>query len=191
MQATAGDERQRSSLPRVLVALALLAISCSASAGDRPAGSASMAHTAQEDDDVASVAGWTRLATSASYLVVVNVLPGEPMFDSNEVHMHHPTEGELALDGVANPLGKDVRHIEAHIYDRATGLPDLDVHPAIVVTNHTTGDRIEVPATLMQDVGIGAIDAHFGNNVRVTGDSDLTLTIDIGDEEVSVDGHLD
>ena len=136
-------------------------------------------------------AGWTRMATTESYLVVANVLPGERMFTTAEFKEMHPTEGELIIDGIGNALGDDVRHVEAHIYDRDTGRPLTTVHPTIVVLNRTSGVRRDVTPTLMQDVNIGAADIHFGNNVEVSGDSELSLTITIGDEEVTLDGHLD
>ena len=57
--------------------------------------------------------------------------------------------------------------------------------------NHTTGVRTEIPPTLMQDVRIGALDVHYGINVVVPANSDLSLSVRIGSEEVSLDGHLD
>jgi hypothetical protein len=141
--------------------------------------------------DVVAVAGWTRIASLPDYLVVANVLPGEEMFTPAQMAADHPTEGEAVIDGPANPLGDDVRHVEAHIYDRTTGKPLADLHPVIVLVNHTTGTRTEISPTLMQDVKIGALDVHYGNNVVVPADSDLSLSIKIGPEEVSVDGHLD
>jgi hypothetical protein len=145
---------------------------------------------AVDGQKVVAAAGWTRLATTQSYLVVANVLPGEPMFTRAESDASHPTEGELIIAGPGHALGVNVRHVEAHIYDRATGLPLADLHPTIVIENRTTGERIEVSPTLMQDVNIGALDVHYGNNVSVPGDSDLRLTISIGDEEAIIDGHL-
>jgi hypothetical protein len=109
-------------------------------------------------DDVAAVAGWTRIALSPSYLLVVSV---------------------------------GVRHVEAHIYDRQTGIPLSNVSPTIRVFNRTTGDTIDVPPTLMQDVIIGGPDIHYGNNVAVRGDSDISVQVLVKDEEVTVDGHLD
>ena len=141
--------------------------------------------------DVWTVAGWTRIATTTSYVVVANVLPGEEMFTSQQAEAEHPVEGELILTGSGDPIGVEVRHVEAHIYDRETGLPSTTSKPTITLLNRTTGERIEVRATLMQDVNIGGPDVHYGTNVFVPGDSDLTLTITIGDEEVTLDGHLD
>jgi hypothetical protein len=140
---------------------------------------------------VVGAAGWTRIATSKSYLVVANVLPGERMFTSAEAAVEHPTVGELVINGEGRPLGDDVRHVEAHIYDRITGNPLSNLSPVIVVLNRTSGVRTNVPPTLMQDVNIGAADIHYGNNISVPGDSDLSLSVVIGSEEVTVDGHLD
>ena len=141
--------------------------------------------------DVATVAGWTRIAQTTQYLLVVNVLPGERMFTKDEMRSMNPTVGEAILDGEGEPIGPGVRHVEAHIYDRKTGLPLSNVKPTIRVINRTTGERADVPPTLMQDVVVGAPDIHWGNNVPVTGDSDISLAITVDNEEVTVDGHLD
>jgi hypothetical protein len=103
-----------------------------------------------------------------------------------------PTVGEAILDGgVGDPTGLGVRHVEAHVYDRTTGLPLSNIKPSIRVFNRTTGDHVEVPPTLMQDVVVGSPDIHYGNNVPVRGNSDISLEITVGKEEVTVDGHLD
>lgn len=148
------------------------------------------AHAVTEQD-VAAAAGWTRIATTASYFVVANVLPGEQMFTRAQADDQHPIEGELIVSGLGNPLGVNVRHVEAHIYDRITGLPLSDITPSIEILNRTTGERIEVAPALMQDVTLGKPDLHYGNNVIVEGGSDLTLTVTIGHEAVTLDGHLD
>ena len=141
--------------------------------------------------DVADAAGWTRIVTTPKYFVVANVLPGEHMYTQAEEDAQHPTVGELIISGPGNPLGNSVRHVEAHIYDRTTGMPLSNLHPTIDVLNRTTGQRIPVRATLMQDIAIGALDIHYGNNVVVQGNCDITLTVTIGDEVVAFDGHLD
>jgi hypothetical protein len=141
--------------------------------------------------EIASAAGWTRMAASQHYLFVVNVLPGEEMFSHAAHEAHHPTEGELVIDGEGLPLGPNVRHVEAHVYDLATGLAISKQAPIIELTNRTTGEVTQVPAALMHDVNIGALDLHFGNNVHVAPSSDISVKISLQGEEVSVDGHLD
>ncbi len=176
----------RQSLSRLLlVALALGLTSCDL-INDEQAG------TQASEADVGAVAGWTRIALTTHYLLVVNVLPSETMFSDMQMKSMSPTVGEQILDkGVGDPTGVGVRHVEAHVYDRSTGLPLSNVKPAIRVFNRTTGEHIDVPPTLMQDVVVGSPDIHYGNNVPVRGDSDISLAITVGNEEVTVDGHLD
>jgi hypothetical protein len=151
----------------------------------------SAASAAEIPAEVADVAGFTKIATTQHHIVVVNVLPAEHMYTPEELAAQHPTEGEAVLDGPANPVVPNARHIEAHIYDRTTGLPSTAITPTIAVTVVDTGERTEIPPTLMQDVVIGAPDRHFGNNVVVQGGHDVSVQVDIGGEEVVIDGHLD
>ncbi len=173
-------------LPRLLVPLLALGLtSCDVIGNDSQSALA-------DAGDVSAVAGWTRIALTTHYLLVVNVLPSERMFSDAEMKSLSPTQGEEILDhGVGDPIGTGVRHVEAHIYDRSTGLPLSNIKPSIRVFNRTTGDHVDVPPTLMQDVVIGSTDIHYGNNVPVRGASDISLAIEVGNEAVTVDGHLD
>lgn len=148
-------------------------------------------HADVDEADVAAVAGWTRIALTPTYLLVVNVLPSEAMYTHDDIESMSPTEGEAILEGTGEPVGVGVRHVEAHVYDRETGIPISNVEPEIRVFNRTTGDRVDVAATLMQDVIVGSADIHYGNNVAVRGDSDISVEVSLDDEEVTVDGHLD
>jgi hypothetical protein len=173
-------------LPRLLVPLVALGLTACDVIGS------GSENTHADPAEVSAVAGWTRIALTTHYLLVVNVLPSETMFSDMQMKSMSPTVGEAILDhGVGDPVGLGVRHVEAHVYDRSTGLPLSDVKPSIRVFNRTTGDHIDVPPTLMQDVVIGSPDIHYGNNVPVRGNSDISLAISVGSEEVTVDGHLD
>jgi len=137
------------------------------------------------------VAGFTKIGFTADHVVVINVLPGEEMYSRTQFDQHHPVVGELALEGEGTPLTSDYRHVEAHIYDRSTGLPTTSVVPRIEVANRTTGQVSIVNPVQMQDVVVGAPDVHFGDNVAIPGGSDLTVTVRLGNgEEVVVDGRL-
>ena len=168
--------------------LACLAVATTGCRFVNPSQSTSLSDDPQS---VVGAAGWTRIASTPRYIVVANVLPGEEMFTGERVRNEHPTVGELVIAGAGNPLGPNVRHVEAHIYDRSTGLPLSNVRPSISVLNRSTGKRTSVPPTLMQDVNSGARDVHYGNNIAVAGDSDLSITVTIGEQEVTLDGHLD
>ncbi len=180
-------------IPRHRIAVVLLALAGAGltACGVLQANAAPRSTPEQTRMAVAMASGWTKSVTTAHYLVVVNVLPGEHMMTTTEMQMDHPTEGELIIDGKGNPEGVDVRHVEAHIYDRTTGRALTGLVPRITLTNRTTGETIDVPPTLMQDMNIGPLDLHFGNNVKVTGDSDISVRVVVNGEEVTVDGHLD
>jgi hypothetical protein len=140
---------------------------------------------------VSEATGFTKTVVSQHYIVVVNVLPSEHMMTMGDMQMEHPTIGEQIIEGKGNPIGVGVRHVEAHVYDRATGKVLTSVVPKITLLNRTTGETVDVPPTLMQDVIVGALDLHFGNNVPVTGNSDVSVRVNVNGEEVTVDGHLD
>jgi len=140
---------------------------------------------------VSDVAGFTKIGFTTGHIVVVNVLPGEEMYSPAEVEQQHPLAGELSLEGVGTELAENSRHVEAHIYDRTTGLPITTVVPTIEVTNRTTGEVYMVNPVRMQDVVTGAPDVHFGDNVSIAGGSEITVRVSLGDgEEVVVSGHL-
>ena len=185
------DAKRKTSYSQRLRAASWVPALCLSLGGCRLLGTEVDALTASKAQDVASVAGWTRIATTQSYLVVANVLPGEEMYTKAEVASEHPIEGELCIIGLGAPVGPLIRHVEAHIYDRLTGLPLTGVTPQITLVDRGTGRPTNVPPTLMQDLGIGALDIHFGNNIAIPSNSDLRLTVTIGNEEATFDGHLD
>jgi hypothetical protein len=141
--------------------------------------------------DVASVSGWSRLQTSSKYIAVANVLPGEAMVTAEENRAHHPLDGELIIAGPGAPEGANVRHVEVHIYDRVNGLPMEGLHLVLEVINLTSGEHFSVPATEMQDLHIGPLDLHYGNNIPIVGPADVRVIVTIGDERMTFDGHLD
>jgi len=114
------------------------------------------------------------------------------MYSAKEVNLIHPIAGEMTLTGTGSARTTNSRHVEAHIYDRSTGLPTTNVTPMIEVTNQSTGEVSMVESVLMQDVVIGDSDVHFGDNVTVPGRSRLSVSVVLGPgEEVVVDGFLD
>ena len=175
--------RRRWHLIAVAPVLALVAMSAYGAAGLR----ASSADEASAED----YAGFTRVATTEHYTVVINVLPAEEMFTREEFEKLHPTVGELVVDGRPTPRPPSSRHTEAHIYARSTGLAQSDVRPVLTLIDHTTGRVMPIDATLMQDVLIGPADLHFGSNVVIRSGHEFSIIVSIGSEEVSVDGLLD
>lgn len=154
-------------------------------------GMAAMAATPGEVDatDVAGL-GLTRVGTTEHYLVVLNVVPPEEMYEPAQAAAQHPTGGEYILHGNMAPIEPHSRHTEAHIYSKETGKPVIDVVPTILITDRTDGTTQQPEATLMQDVLIGDRDIHFGNNVVIRAGHEFSVTITINTEEVSFSGRL-
>lgn len=140
---------------------------------------------------VESVAGFTRMASTGKYLVVVSVLPGEDIYTAAEVSDRRPAKGVLTYGAKGLGVGPQVRHVEAHIYDRLTGLPLVEPRPVITVTDKKSGNRITVPSKLMSDINVGKTDVHFGDNIVLPGDRDISVEVTLNDLEVTIDGHLD
>ncbi|MFV1990335.1 MAG: hypothetical protein ACC652_06305 [Acidimicrobiales bacterium] len=149
-------------------------------------------HSVAEPTPVSEVAGFTKIGFIADYLVVVNVLPGEEMFSPEEVARDQPTLGEMAIGGEGSGVVEDSRHVEAHVYDRATGLAVTDVVPVLEVVDRGAQKKTVLNSVLMQDVNIGSTDLHFGDNLVIGGGTDLRIRVTLGpNQEILVDGYLD
>ena len=108
--------------------------------------------------------GGDKLAFTEHYMVVFNIVPPEHMYQPAQARTLHPDEGEYILKGYMAPIHADSRHFEAHIYNRATGLPVKGLKPKITVTDTDNGQVRDVYPTWMQDVVVGPRDFHYGNN---------------------------
>lgn len=125
------------------------------------AGCGSSSHSNQS---FATKVGDNKLAFTQDYMVVFNIVPPEHMYQPAQAQTLHPTEGEYILKGYMAPIHPDSRHFEAHIYNRATGLPVKGLEPKITVTDTDNGQVRDVYPTWMQDVVVGSRDFHYGNN---------------------------
>lgn len=153
--------------------------------------SSASARTTPHSLKVADVAGWTRHATTEHYLLIISVGPSEQMYTAEEIAAQHPISGEAIITGTGVPVGEDIRHVEVHIYGLATGELLETEEPTITVVNRSTGEASKVDPVLMEDIEIGKLDRHFGNNTHIPGNSDLSLEVSVNGEKVTVDGHLD
>jgi hypothetical protein len=176
--------------------LSIGAAACSATNGASTGAMAEMAGMSGAASSSADLAqgvgglGLTRVGTTPSYIVVLNVVPPEHMYMPAEAGSMHPTEGEYILDGEMAAIGPESRHTEVHIYSKDTGKPVTDIVPVITLRDDTDGTSVRPQATLMQDVLIGPRDIHFGNNVTIKAGHQFSVVVDIAQEEVSFSGRL-
>jgi hypothetical protein len=147
------------------------------------------------------------VATTARSTMGLLVGPVETMYTRGQASSRHPTSGEIMLGGagMSNPAGmsgpggtgttgsstpgggmpgpgsKDVRHLEVHICARDTGRVTQDASPTITVVDQTARGMVEtVPVAVMEGVGQGAADLHYGNNVTMPSDHTFLVTVALG-----------
>jgi hypothetical protein len=150
-------------------------------AGDRSAGAG---QTVGEQ-------GLTQVVSSAGYVAVLNVVPPEQMYTGAEATTIQPgSEGELILLGRAAPIGPQTRHTEVHIYSKTTGAVVSNATVGMTIHDHATGRSIPIEPTKMQDLALGPIDVHYGNNVDIATGHPFTLTATINADTVSFTGIL-
>lgn len=80
-------------------------------------------------------------------------------------------------------------HLEAHIYNRASGAVVTDMVPTITITNESTGETRSLDDVMaMYDIQVGMNDLHFGNNVYLP-DGMYTIQAMVGQEMIQF-AHL-
>jgi len=117
------------------------------------------------------------IARQGPYVFALAIGPVETMYTPAQVKARHPSTGEVMLSGrmVGGMAGMDMssgaeRHLGVHICT-AGGKVVRGAHPAITVNGAT------VPAAVMEGVGEGAADYHYGNNVNLESGRKLTVVV--------------
>ncbi len=141
--------------------------------------------SATTSENIYANVGATKIAETATYVVVMNIVPPEQMYQPAEAATKKPAEGEFILEGLMAPIHLDSRHFEAHVYSQRTGKPMQGLHPLVNVTDHTAGASFPIVMTLMQDVIVGPPDLHYGNNADLPAGHDYTVDVTIGAEHAA------
>ena len=122
----------------------------------------------------AAAATITKHATTKSYLLTLDVGPGESMYTQAQVKSMHPKSGEVmlgsgAMAGSMAMAGGNERHLEVHVTSRTTGKVVTNVTPQISVVDKTAMTMTtKLHVVAMEGIGAGTSDVHYGNNVSVT-----------------------
>jgi hypothetical protein len=101
-------------------------------------------------------------------LLIGNV---ENMYMPGQVRAHHLKHGEEMLRGTmtsgAALTGGPIRHLEVQICTRATRVVVTNANPRIVVVDRTKRKRLVLPVPVMEGIGEGVADLHYGNNIAM------------------------
>jgi hypothetical protein len=160
-------------LVRVLVAIATATIGTSALAiaaapGKRPV------------TDCSAGMGM-EIATTSTYRFALHVGMPEMMYTRAQVRKLHPKTGEVMLRGnmmMGMRMGGNTRHLEVHICLRDTEAVVTNADPQIMLKEDSTkGMSMNVPAAVMEGIGAGTADLHYGNNVPMPTGHRFTVTV--------------
>ena len=112
-----------------------------------------------------------RIALTPHYRFTLLIGNVENMYMPRQVRANHLKHGEEMLRGTmttgAAMMGGPVRHLEVQICARATRAVVTKANPRIVVDDRTKGKTLVLPVSVMEGIGEGVADLHYGNNIAM------------------------
>ncbi len=100
-----------------------------------------------------------------------------PMSTSTTAMANTSTTGMGGMGGV------NERHLEVHICSRSTGKVVQNAQPTITVVDHTSGGMADhVSVAVMEGIGTGVADLHYGNNITMPAMHQYTVTVALNGE---------
>ena len=112
-----------------------------------------------------------RIVASHDHLYTLLVGKAENMFMPRQVRASHLKHGEEMLRGrmsqVELLVGGPIRHLEVQICSRTTRAVVTSANPRIVVDDATKGTVVTLPISVMEGIGEGVADLHYGNNLAM------------------------
>jgi hypothetical protein len=127
------------------------------------------------------------LGLTRSYRFVLHIGHVENMFMPYQVRSSHPRHGEVMLRGrMVMPTHGPLHHLEVHICIKTTHVVVTDANPMIVLTDNTAhGHPENLPVAVMQGIGVGRSDLHYGNNVAMPHHHHYTITVTCNRQRVT------
>ena len=130
----------------------------------------------------------TQIAATASYRFALRIVMAEKMYTPAEVRKKHLKHGEVMLRGSMSmggmSMGGSMRHLEVQICAKKTGAVITNANPTIVVVDNTAKMTTRVPIAVMEGIGEGVADLHYGNNVVMSVGHRYTITVTLRGERV-------
>jgi hypothetical protein len=121
-----------------------------------------------------------QVVKTASYVFALQIGPSEQMYTAAEVKAKHPKTGEEMLSGTMAAMtmaSGNTHHLEVHICNMS-GSVVMGAHPSITVDDPSAKTMMmSVPIAIMEGIGMGSADYHYGNNVELTAGHHVTVTV--------------
>jgi hypothetical protein len=106
----------------------------------------------------------------------------ENMYMPRQVRESHPEQGEEMLRGYMTPTSMllapgPIRHLEVQICARTTQAVVTNAWPKIVVDDTTRKKVLTLPVSVMEGIGEGVADLHYGNNLPMPAGHRYIVTV--------------
>ena len=148
----------------------------------------------------------TATTQTSSYVVVANVGDPVPMYSKKQAAAQNPTSGDIMLGGTMMPDGTmsagdmsgdtdmsmgssasmgmpDEQHLAVRICSADSGDVVADAAPTISIADKTVGGPPEkIAVAVMQGVGEGPSDIHYGNEVSMPAGHDFEIKVGLNGE---------
>ena len=112
-----------------------------------------------------------RIVNGRHFRFTLLVGKAENMYMPRQVRANHLKHGEEMLRGSMTPVamltGGPIRHLEVQICVSRTRAVVTNANPKIVVDDTSKGRIVTLPLSVMQGIGEGAADLHYGNNLAM------------------------
>ncbi len=166
-------------VPLPLFGAALLALAVVAPVG------ATVARTQTSAATGCKATSGVQSAVTPSYRFALRVTMPEQMYTPAQVRKMHPKHGEVMFQGVMAMGGMamgGMRHLEVQICSAKTRAVVTNAHPTIVVADTSSNMTTKVPIAVMEGIGEGVADLHYGNNVTMSAGHRYTITVTLKGE---------
>ena len=158
---------------RVVVVVATVAAAAAALAASAPASKRLVTGCSAGMD--------VHIASTSTYRLAVHVGMPEMMYTPAQVRELHPKSGEVMLRGrmmMAMKMAGSTRHLEVRICLRKNRAVITNAHPTITLMGQKADAMpMNVPVAVMEGIGAGTADLHYGNNVPMPGGHRFTVTV--------------
>ena len=122
-----------------------------------------------------------RIALTRHYRFTLLIGRVENMYMPRQVRANHLKRGEMMLAGTmtmgAAMRGGPIRHLEVQICTGARQAVVTTARPRIVVDDPTKHRVLTLPVSVMEGIGEGAADLHYGNNVAMPANHRFVVTV--------------
>ena len=141
----------------------------------------------------------SQTVSTASHFFILSLGRAETMYSPQQARRTHPKQGEVMLAGRmqgsgmswmtgmnagrAMPGMASMKHLEVHICSREGRKVITAPSPSIVMTSGRS--RHTLPVAVMEGVGAGVADLHFGNNVQTQSGHAYTVRVTEGSDHAT------